>query len=96
MMRHCLSSWYPSCFKPTIALIGITRTVASSVGRPMLCRNSRLWRMLAITVADITRVIPNGPFDSDDAQSLIEAVVKGVGITPSCASRSRTSLPPDD
>ena len=38
-------------------------------------------RPQAFTFADGTRVIPNGPFDSDDAQSLIEAVVKGVGIT---------------
>ena len=35
----------------------------------------------AFTFADGTRTVPNGPFDSDDAQSLIEAVVKGVGIT---------------
>ena len=38
-------------------------------------------RPQAFTFADGTRVIPDGPFDSDDAQSLIEAVVKGVGIT---------------
>ncbi|MDI3559427.1 LysR substrate-binding domain-containing protein [Bradyrhizobium sp. Arg816] len=39
-----------------------------------------LGRPQAFTFADGTRVIPNGPFDSDDAQSLIEAVIKGVGI----------------
>ena len=33
------------------------------------------------TFADGTRIVPAGPFDSDDAQSLIEAVLKGVGIT---------------
>jgi DNA-binding transcriptional LysR family regulator len=33
------------------------------------------------TFADGTRIVPDGPFDSDDAQSLIEAAVKGVGIT---------------
>ncbi|WP_315836553.1 LysR family transcriptional regulator [Bradyrhizobium prioriisuperbiae] len=33
------------------------------------------------TFADGTRILPAGPFDSDDAQSLIEAVLKGVGIT---------------
>jgi DNA-binding transcriptional LysR family regulator len=32
------------------------------------------------TFADGTRILPSGPFDSDDAQSLIEAAVKGVGI----------------
>ncbi|WLB51406.1 LysR substrate-binding domain-containing protein [Bradyrhizobium japonicum] len=34
-------------------------------------------RLQAFTFADGTRVIPNDPFDSDDAQ----AVIKGVGIT---------------
>jgi DNA-binding transcriptional LysR family regulator len=38
-------------------------------------------RPQAFLFADGTRVIPNGPFDSDDAQSLIEAVLKGVGIS---------------
>jgi DNA-binding transcriptional LysR family regulator len=38
-------------------------------------------RPQAFTFADGTRIVPSGPFDSDDAQSLIEAVVKGVGIT---------------
>ena len=38
-------------------------------------------RPQAFTFADGTRIVPNGPFYSDDAQSLIEAVVKGVGIT---------------
>jgi DNA-binding transcriptional LysR family regulator len=33
------------------------------------------------TFADGTRIVPAGHFDSDDAQSLIEAVQKGVGIT---------------
>ena len=33
------------------------------------------------TFADGTRLVSDGPFDSDDAQSLIDAVVKGVGIT---------------
>jgi DNA-binding transcriptional LysR family regulator len=33
------------------------------------------------TFADGTRIVPDGPFDSDDAQSLIEAAVRGVGIT---------------
>jgi DNA-binding transcriptional LysR family regulator len=32
------------------------------------------------TFADGTRIVPDGPFDSDDAQSLIEAALKGVGI----------------
>ena len=42
------------------------------------------------TFADGTRIVPDGPFDSDDAQSLIEAAIKGVGITSSCVSRSST------
>jgi DNA-binding transcriptional LysR family regulator len=33
------------------------------------------------TFADGTRIVPDGPFDSDDAQSLIEAAVREVGIT---------------
>jgi esterase/lipase superfamily enzyme/DNA-binding transcriptional LysR family regulator len=33
------------------------------------------------TFADGTRIVPDGPFDTDDAQSLIEAAVRGVGIT---------------
>ena len=33
------------------------------------------------TFADGTRIVPDGPFDSDDAQSLIEAAVRGAGIT---------------
>jgi DNA-binding transcriptional LysR family regulator len=37
-------------------------------------------RPQAFTFADGTRIVPDGPFDSDEAQSLIEAAVKGVGI----------------
>ena len=37
--------------------------------------------MQPFTFADGTRIVPDGPFDSDDAQSLIEAAVRGVGIT---------------
>jgi DNA-binding transcriptional LysR family regulator len=38
-------------------------------------------RVQPFTFADGTRIVPDGPFDSDDAQSLIEAAVRGVGIT---------------
>jgi hypothetical protein len=33
------------------------------------------------TLADGTRIVPDGPFDTDDAQYLIEAAVEGAGIT---------------
>jgi DNA-binding transcriptional LysR family regulator len=33
------------------------------------------------TFADGTRIVPDGPFDTDDAQYLIEAAVEGAGIT---------------
>jgi DNA-binding transcriptional LysR family regulator len=38
-------------------------------------------RVQPFTFADGRRIVPDGPFDSDDAQSLIEAAVRGVGIT---------------
>jgi DNA-binding transcriptional LysR family regulator len=38
-------------------------------------------RPLAFTFADGTRVVPEGPFDTDDAHYLIEAALEGAGIT---------------
>jgi DNA-binding transcriptional LysR family regulator len=38
-------------------------------------------RPLPFTFADGTRVVPEGPFDTDDAQYLIEAALEGAGIT---------------
>ena len=38
-------------------------------------------RPVPFTFADGTRIVPEGPFDTDDAQYLIEAAVEGAGIT---------------
>ncbi|MEH2471405.1 DNA-binding transcriptional LysR family regulator [Nitrobacteraceae bacterium AZCC 2161] len=38
-------------------------------------------RPLPFTFADGTRIVPEGPFDTDDAQYLIEAALEGAGIT---------------
>lgn len=38
-------------------------------------------RPLPFTFADDTRIVPEGPFDTDDAQYLIEAALEGAGIT---------------
>jgi DNA-binding transcriptional LysR family regulator len=38
-------------------------------------------RPVPFSFADGTRVVPEGPFDTDDAQYLIEAALEGAGIT---------------
>jgi DNA-binding transcriptional LysR family regulator len=38
-------------------------------------------RPLPFAFADGTRIVPDGPFDTDDAQYLIEAALEGAGIT---------------
>jgi DNA-binding transcriptional LysR family regulator len=43
-------------------------------------RYLRLGRPQPFIFADGTRIIPDGPFDTDDAQYLIEAALEGVGI----------------
>jgi DNA-binding transcriptional LysR family regulator len=44
-------------------------------------RYLRAGRPLPFTFTDGTRIVPEGPFDTDDAQYLIEAALKGAGIT---------------
>jgi len=44
-------------------------------------RYLRAGRPLPFTFADGTRIVPEGPFDTDDAQYLIEAALEGAGIT---------------
>ena len=44
-------------------------------------RYLRAGRPLAFTFADGTRIVPEGPFDTDDAHYLIEAALEGAGIT---------------
>ena len=44
-------------------------------------RYLRAGRPLPFTFADGTRIVPDGPFDTDDAQYLIEAALEGAGIT---------------
>ena len=44
-------------------------------------RYLRAGRPLPFTFADGTRIVPDGPFDTDDAQYLIEAALNGAGIT---------------
>jgi DNA-binding transcriptional LysR family regulator len=44
-------------------------------------RYLRAGRPLPFTFSDGTRTVPEGPFDTDDAQYLIEAALKGAGIT---------------
>src|ERR1700722_7035042 len=44
-------------------------------------RYLRAGRPLPFTFADGTRIVPEGPFDTDDAQYLIEAALGGAGIT---------------
>src|SRR3984957_16389778 len=41
----------------------------------------RAGRPFPFTFADGTRIVPEGPFDTDDAQYLIEAALEGAGIT---------------
>jgi DNA-binding transcriptional LysR family regulator len=59
---------------------GIPRSV-DELKRHACLRHLLGGRPQPFTFADGTRIVPDGPFDSDDAQSLIEAAVKGVGIT---------------
>jgi DNA-binding transcriptional LysR family regulator len=59
---------------------GIPRS-ADDLKRHACLRHLLAGRPQPFTFADGTRIIPDGPFDSDDAQSLIEAAVQGVGIT---------------
>jgi DNA-binding transcriptional LysR family regulator len=44
-------------------------------------RYLRAGRPLPFTFSDGTRIVPEGPFDTDDAQYLIEAALEGAGIT---------------
>jgi DNA-binding transcriptional LysR family regulator len=44
-------------------------------------RYLRAGRPFPFRFADGTRIIPDGPFDTDDAQYLIEAALEGAGIT---------------
>jgi DNA-binding transcriptional LysR family regulator len=44
-------------------------------------RYLRAGRPFPFTFADGTRIVPEGPFDTDDAQYLIEAALAGAGIT---------------
>jgi DNA-binding transcriptional LysR family regulator len=44
-------------------------------------RHLRAGRPLPFTFADGTRIVPEGPFDTDDAQYLLEAALEGAGIT---------------
>ena len=44
-------------------------------------RYLRAGRPFPFTFADATRIVPEGPFDTDDAQYLIEAALEGAGIT---------------
>src|SRR5271170_2661235 len=44
-------------------------------------RYLRAGRTFPFTFADGTRIVPEGPFDTDDAQYLIEAALEGAGIT---------------
>ena len=44
-------------------------------------RYLRAGRPFPFTFADGTRIVPEGPFDTDDAQYLIEAALEGAGIT---------------
>jgi DNA-binding transcriptional LysR family regulator len=44
-------------------------------------RYLRAGRPLPFTFADGTRIVPEGPFDTDDAQYLIDAALAGAGIT---------------
>jgi DNA-binding transcriptional LysR family regulator len=44
-------------------------------------RYLRAGRPLPFTFANGTRIVPEGPFDTDDAQYLIEAALEGAGIT---------------
>jgi len=59
---------------------GIPRSLDELKGHACL-RHLLGGRPQPFTFADGTRIVPDGPFVSDDAQSLIEAAVKGVGIT---------------
>jgi DNA-binding transcriptional LysR family regulator len=59
---------------------GIPRSV-DDLKRHACLRHLLAGRPQPFTFADGTRIVPDGPFDTDDAQSLIEAAVKGVGIT---------------
>jgi DNA-binding transcriptional LysR family regulator len=58
---------------------GIPQSV-NDLKRHACLRHLLAGRPQPFTFADGARIVPDGPFDSDDAQSLIEAAVKGVGI----------------
>ena len=59
---------------------GIPRSV-DDLKRHSCLRYLLAGRPQPFTFADGTRIIPDGPFDTDDAQYLIEAAVEGAGIT---------------
>jgi DNA-binding transcriptional LysR family regulator len=80
---------------------GIPRSV-DDLKRHSCLRYVLAGRPQPFTFADGRRVVPDGPFDTDDAQYLIEAAVEGAGITQFmrlaiendlAAGRLRTVLP---
>jgi DNA-binding transcriptional LysR family regulator len=58
---------------------GIPRLV-DDLKRHACLRHLLAGRPQPFTFADGTRIVPDGPFDTDDAQYLIEAAAKGAGI----------------
>jgi DNA-binding transcriptional LysR family regulator len=59
---------------------GIPQSI-DNLKRHACLRYLREGRPQPFTFADGTRIVPDGPFDTDDAQYLIEAAVEGAGIT---------------
>ena len=59
---------------------GIPRSV-DDLKRHACLRHLLAGRPQPFTFAGGTRIVPDGPFDTDDAQYLIEAAVEGAGIT---------------
>jgi DNA-binding transcriptional LysR family regulator len=59
---------------------GIPRSV-DDLKQHACLRHLLAGRPQPFTFADGTRIVPDGPFDTEDAQYLIEAAVEGVGIT---------------
>ena len=59
---------------------GMPRSI-DDLKRHACLRYLRAGRPFPFTFADGTRIVPEGPFDTDDAQYLIEAALEGAGIT---------------
>jgi DNA-binding transcriptional LysR family regulator len=59
---------------------GIPRSI-DDLKQHACLRYLRAGRPFPFTFADGTRIVPEGPFDTDDAQYLIEAALEGAGIT---------------